>query len=710
MLRPRRMSRVSVTGTKAVMPEVIEAVHGLNLLHLEGYDGSWEGFDPGDPIDRAETASERLVTVRAIESILDLDADDGGPPRVVTEAAIEEQLESVRTEVNALDDRRSDLRDDLRRIDDRLEAAAPFVDLGIDLDLLRGYDRVTVRVGEGDPAAVEAALDGLEGPVGTFAGETAVAVVASADATAVDEALVGTEFTAVDVPEADGAPAEYVAELESQRQRVESELVDVEDQLEELRLEAGRFLLAAEETLSIEVQKTEAPLQVATTENAFVAEGWVPTDRYPELAERLDERVGDHAAVEELERADFEPPDHGHGHGEAVADGGEHTAMGGRPPVIQDNPAPVRPFELLVRTISRPSYSELDPTVVLFLTFPVFFGFMIGDLGYGLLYVAIGYWLWSAFDSEAIRSLGGIALWAGGFTALFGVLYGEVFGLHLVSEYLWEGALGLHGAPIEKGLSPAGAEFARAWLVVVVLVGLAHVTTGYVLDFVGTWRGHGLSEAVLESGSWMGLMLGVWIWIFSRSLSAMKPAFLFSAFDGHPFGLGFAGFSPTVGLAGLGLGAVGFVLLLYAEGGIGLLESLNVLVNVLSYARIAAVLLAKAGMAFVVNLLFFGVYAEGDPAVYHFMISHGPAYVAEHAPEAEVLFPGLIHSGVVGVLAGVIVLVLGHLVVLGLGITSAGLQAVRLEYVEFFSKFYYEGEPGEAYEPFGYERTHTVAE
>jgi len=67
MLRPERMSKVSVTGSRGVMPTVIETVHELNLVHLSDYDGSWEGFDNGDPMAGAEGSSEKLVTVRALE-------------------------------------------------------------------------------------------------------------------------------------------------------------------------------------------------------------------------------------------------------------------------------------------------------------------------------------------------------------------------------------------------------------------------------------------------------------------------------------------------------------------------------------------------------------------------------------------------------------------------------------------------------------------
>jgi V/A-type H+-transporting ATPase subunit I len=198
----------------------------------------------------------------------------------------------------------------------------------------------------------------------------------------------------------------------------------------------------------------------------------------------------------------------------------------------------------------------------------------------------------------------------------------------------------------------------------------------------------------------------------------MKPDFLFTIFDGEPFALGFSGFSPAVGTLFLAVGGLGF--LLYVAGEvkhlgvagvlIGVLESLSVLSDALSYTRIAAVLLAKAGMAFVVNLLFFGVYVtgEGSHAAWHFGLGHMP-HVGDtyHGHEVtSIMFPGLVHSGIAGLLGGLLILVIGHLLVLALGITSAGLQAVRLEYVEFFGKFYDGG--GEEYEPFGYERSYTT--
>ncbi|GAB6860569.1 V-type ATP synthase subunit I [Haloplanus litoreus] len=714
MLRPERMSKVSVTGSKGVMDDVVEAVHDCNLLHVTEYDGTWEGFEPGTPIDGAEEASEKLVTVRSIESILDVDDEDAGPTRIVTDDALEDELEEIRGRVNELEDRRDDVRSELGRVEEQLSSVEPFATLGIDLDLLSGYETLDVVVGEGDVDAVERAVvdaDGID-DVELFAEGGVVAIFARPTEGADDvitDALVGVDFTTLEVPDAEGSPEEYVSELDHRKQQLDSKLRTVEDELKEVKLDAAGFLLAAEEKLSIDVQKREAPLSFATTDNAFVAEGWIPTEEYTGFAAAITESVGDHAEVEELQRATFDA--HGEeavrenvsdgvegtaaaatdGNGDEVrADGGGVVMADDDPPVIQDNPGLVRPFEVLTQAVSRPKYAEFDPTVVLFLTFPAFFGFMIGDVGYGIVYTLIGYYLLTNFDSDAFRSMGGVTIFAGIFTILFGVLYGELFGTHLVSTFLWGGH-----APLHKGLQPTYLLWAQAWLVISVLVGVLHLNIGWLFDFVENYQLHDVKHAVLESGSWLLMLNGLWLWVFSEHAETAKPDLLYDVWQivGLESGLGIG---PTVGIAAAALFGLGLVLLIVGEP-VEAIEFLNVFVNALSYTRIAAVLLAKAGMAFTVNLLFFGAYASSDGA-YHFMYSgesHG-----------TVMFEGLMNMGPGMLVLGIVVLLVGHLLVLALGVTSAGLQAVRLEYVEFFGKFYEGG--GREYEPFGYDRQYTT--
>ncbi len=746
MLRPERMSKVSVAGSRGVMPTVIETIHELSLVHLSDYDGSWEAFDNGNPIEGAEEASEKLVTVRALESTLGLSADEADPGALTS--GWEDRLEEIRTRINELDDRQTEINDELRTVNEKIDRVEPFAELGIDLDLLSGYETVDVLVGEGSHEDVEAAVADSDEirAFETFTGGDVVAVVAAptedAGDSPIDDALVGLEFTRYEVPETDKSPEDYVSELESRKRDLESQLDEIDAELEEVKREEAGFLLRVEEELTIEVQQAEAPLQFATTEHAFVAEGWLPTDEYDRLVAALDDAVGDSVEIEELVRADYndegyptstEEVDHGGPGGEdettdeeerevatqeVAADGGTTTASSGvvtmvdEPPVVQDNVGPAKPFEFLLRLIDRPKYSELDPTIVLLLTFPAFYGFMLGDLGYGILYTTVGYLLYSRFDEDIVRSLGAIGIWAGGFTMLFGILYGEFFGMHFLGDIVFGGS-----PPLHKGLQPVYAKYGQTWLMLSVIIGLAHLTLGYIFGFINDLD-HGVGDAFLENGSWALLMIGVWVWIFSRHADSVKPEFLFTSFgtgSEAAYELGFTGFSAEIGLfGGLSLAAIGFVAMVYGEvkhyGVLGIiiggLESFNVLGDVLSYLRIAAVILAKAGMAFVVNMLFFGVYVveTEEGAEWHFGTSHAPQHMLEqgtyHGHEVtEVMFGGLLHGGILLAIIGVFILVLGHIVVLLLGVTSAGLQGIRLEYVEFFNKFYEGG--GRVFEPFG---------
>ena len=755
MLRPEQMSKVSVTGAKSVMNETIETLHDLQLVHITDYDGSWDGFEPGDSLEGADETSSMLVTVRSIESILDVSDDDVGSAAVSLENP-DERLEEIRTEVNELDDKRDDLRGRQREIQDRLDQMELFADLGLDLDLLWGYDSLAVRVGEGDPEQIRAQLEEDEGidAFELFSGTDSVAVFArEAVDGALEDAMVGVPFTQYEVPNKSGDPASNVSDLEQERKRIEADLEKVESELESIKLDNADFLLALEEKLTIDAQKSEAPLRFATTERSFIVEGWLPTDEYKTLTSDLQNRLGERVEIEELERAAYTSSGHmahddvhdtNHPDEEVSTDGGERTEAetaddqrvapdGGEtiddpdeenevatdggtaegyttvqddPPVIQRNSKIVNPFEVLTKAINTPRYSEFDPTFIVFVTFPFFFGWMIGDLGYGLVYVLIGYWVYNRFDSEAVSNIGAVVAWMGIWTTLFGVLYGELFGLHLLEQ--------LGTEPIfHKGLSEIA--WAEVWLIFSVFLGLVHLNIGYLIQLVEEYQLHGGKPALLEAGSWILMLNGIWVFIFSKTFTGAKPDFLVGpdaalASHDYVFNIGFTGFPATIGWIGVGAFVAGLVLLAIGPTH-ELVEGLVPLVHVLSYTRLMAVLLSKAGMALAANLLYFGAYEDKEG--FHFLHTKDPSELEEGK---DLIFGGLFNMGSTtdigfltlapeGALLGLPVLIAAQLVVLAIGGTAA-LQAIRLEYVEFFEKFYEGG--GKNYQPFGYDRTYTT--
>jgi V/A-type H+-transporting ATPase subunit I len=743
MLRPEQMSKVSVTGSKSVMEEVIETVHEMHLVHITEYDGSWEGFEPGTPLEGSDETSSALVTVRALGSLLDVTEEDVGATTAVDLDDHEERLEEVRTAVNDLDDRRTELEERLRGIEEQLQRMELFADLGLDLDLLWGYDSLDVLVGEGSPEEVETALsesDDVEA-FDVFGGSGTVAAFGHmTDGSDLSDALVGVPFSAHEVPELTGDPESNVADLESEQNEIKAELEKVESELEALKAKHGAFLLALEEHLSIESQKYEAPLRFATTERSFILEGWVPADRYDEFENDLRSAVDDRIEVAELQRAAYtgdhlsHEPVHDDQHEETTiddTDGGltetdEESAEtdeerqrvapdGGTtdgvvtveddPPVVQKNLGILSPFELLTKAVNRPKYSEFDPTFILFLTFPLFFGFMIGDIGYGLLYMLIGYGVSSRFKTEGIVNFGKIVAWLGLFTAVFGVLYGEILGLHF---FEWFGS----EAIIHKGL--ADREWAITWLIVAVIAGWVHLDLGYIFELVEEYQLHGPKQAVVEVGSWLLMLNGLWVFIFSKTFTGGKPDFLVgpeALLNEGPLGFGFTGFPELVGIVGGLAFVVGFAILVTGPW-YEAFEFAVPLAHTLSYTRLTAVLLAKAGMALAANLLYWGVYEDEEG--FHYIHESTPAKKAEEGK--DVIFDGLANMGtsfelgplalgLEGALIGIPVFIVAHAVVLAVGGTAA-IQAIRLEYFEFFEKFYEGG--GKNYQPFGYDRTYTT--
>ena len=739
MLRPERMSKVSVTGAKAVMPDVIETVHEMNLVHLSDYDGSWEGFDNGNPLLGAEEASERLVTIRSLENALDLDEADVEPASSVDRDMLDERLGAAREAITEVEDRIAELREERRAIQDRINQLEPFAALEIDLDLFTGYDSIDVAVGTGPASQIEPAIADAERieAYELFAEDDVVAIFAAPAKGAsapIQDALVGVEFAEVAVPDAAGEPASLVADRRRERDALAEELDSLEQELASLREEFGPFLLAAERALSIDVDQAEAPLRFATTERAFVAEGWIPASQYEELEQALAAAVGDRVEVEELmtaaydghhdeHDAEHEGPAPGGAPSPAQTDGGreEPITMDDEPPVVLDNPTIASPFELMTNMVNRPKYRELDPTLAVFLTFPLAFGFMIGDIGYGALYMLMG-WFLLRYESAAMQAIGSIALWCGIFTVAFGWLFDDTFGIHALDYDLAAfNAMELLGLGfLDKGIQTP--EWLMTWILASLFFGWLHLNIGLVIRFVNELA-HGWRAAILEAGSWLLAMNGFLVWLFSYrgatlgpipdvglglgtdlTAASAKPAEFFGP-ESVIAATGFEGFPEFLGVIALVALVVGVVMVGIAEGVAGLAESPAwILGHFLSYLRIVAVLLGKGAMAFVVNLIVFGAYIAQDGPYEGYVLFNLPGGTPEAAAggyPVEMAFAGLawMDPWIIAIPVAIAVFIVGHIIVLLLGITAAGIQMLRLEYVEFFQKFFEGG--GREYVAFG---------
>lgn len=273
--------------------------------------------------------------------------------------------------------------------------------------------------------------------------------------------------------------------------------------------------------------------------------GWVPRHQFHALAARLHSTFGEVVVIEAC-----------------PIDRTEWATV----PVILRNPGFLRPFELFTRLIALPQYGSIDPTPFLGIFFPLFYGMILGDVGYGLLLAVSAVVVRRQFGHvPLVRDLTIILMIASGTAVFFGFLYGELFG------ELGE-RIGLHPTfnRMESFLS---------LLYLSIGIGAIHVMLAITLGALWAWR----------EGEWKACLtkLGGFLLVLSSvgSLASMT-----------------GWISPEWTLYGEG-GVLLSLVIIFGFGGIrGAMELHNV-VNVLSYLRLMGLGIASAALAFAANKL-----------------------------------------------------------------------------------------------------------
>jgi len=698
LLTPEPMQRTLIVASKGQQGVVIETLHKLRVAHFIDHQesqGEFSEFKLGHPLPSGAPASERLVRVRAILRHVGIEGAEPGTALSVSdiERKLASQLDAIERDVNAAHETRESLIGTLSEQRDLASKLAPLAALPLKLDDYRGYDSLTAYVGRADPGfeadALAAAPDALlvKGPVG---GGVFALFVPREQARAASEALYKHGFQEVEVPAGTGTPEERLREIESERTALENRAAQAKTQLERLASEQKDLLLAAEEHLSIIVEKAEAPLSFASTENAFVVDAWVPRLQVPTLELQLHKATGGNVYVKMVESGES----HAHNnpaHGaqadaafDAAAKEDHHVNMHAQPPTKYSNPAATRSFEWFTELFATPRYNEVDPTSIFAFFFPLFFGFMVGDLGLGILIAIIGWLLIKKLPKvDGMKQLGTAFVLAGLIAAAFGGLVfhdalGIPFGFtHHMEEELTADHLALACTPevYEKlGETTWGCLLGgNAWvsepligkvtdIPTMLLLSLAaafvHLGLGLLLGIRNEW-GHGAKHVVAKF-SYLMLLL------------AFYPAAI--ALLNAEFWTNVTGLSATTAYCFAGGGfLLGAVLLGWAEGAPGVLEIPTMFSNILSYLRLGAVAIAKGAMAVAFNNL--------------------------------TLIAALTGGSVVLVL-GLVGFVIAQVALLVLGILSGGIQALRLNFVEMYTKFYKGG--GKRYKPFGREPKATL--
>lgn len=320
----------------------------------------------------------------------------------------------------------------------------------------------------------------------------------------------------------------------------------------------------------------------------------------------------------------------------------EHSNICGQPPTKLKNPKLFKPFEMFVRMYGLPAYDEFDPTIFLALTYTFIFGAMFGDVGQGLL-LFIGGGLLYKFKK---MNLAAIISCAGIFSAFFGFMFGSIFGFEDIIDAVW-----LH--PLTHMTTLPFIGNLNTVFIVAVAFGMFLVMGTMLINIINGIKSHDLESALFSTNGIAGLVF-----------YAAVVATIFLFMTGHK----------------LPAAIVLIVMFLLPLLVIAAKEPLTALIE-------KKPKLIEGGVGMFLTQSFFELF---EVLLSYFsntlsFVRIG-AFAVSHAAMMEVVL--MLAGAENGTAPNWIVIVLGNLFVCGMEGLIVGIQVLRLEYYEFFSRFY----------------------
>ena len=326
-----------------------------------------------------------------------------------------------------------------------------------------------------------------------------------------------------------------------------------------------------------------------------------------------------------------------------------HESPTASPPTKLRNKGIFKPFQMFVSMYGLPAYNELDPTKFVALTYAFMFGIMFGDVGQGACLVIGGYLLYRLKH----LNIAGIISFCGLFSVFFGFMYGSLFGFEHAIPTLW--------------MKPMESENMMTTLILAVCFGVLLIIAAMVIQIINSIRQKNIGAALVGTNGLTGLLfyLIVIYIVVTKLLPSMGPtrfmALLTVLIILCLFAIAFA--EPLKAKINrkkfrLHEGPVMFV----TEAVFELLEVLlSYMTNSISFIRVGAFALSHAGMMSVVMMLS-DIETTTTPV-------------------------------------GIIIVIFGNLLISALEGLIVGIQVLRLEYYEMFSRFY--SGTGREFKPYG---------
>jgi len=624
------MRKVRIIGLKKNSPSVIRFLHERGIIELREVNNST--LDKGKPLEIYETVSEQLIRIRALKSGM---VPDGTPKPTkfdLKEALSECGKIKIDLELAGLQERRDAIIAKLEQIVEEHNMLSELDSLGIDFSTLssKRLDFYLGKIGVENFSKLRLGVSGITKEFSLAhvpAKGKLLCLIACKKGTDLRKAFDASGFAEIEMPKLSTSIDKRASDMEEEGKCLKKEMDEIDNRIFAISEKYYGRILELEEALAIEADRARVATKFGTTKDAFVLEGWIVKKELAKLTNSLREEFGSHVMIEEIETHELAP-------------------------TVLSNPAIVGPLEFLVEFFSLPRSDEIDPSFVLFFTFPIIYGMMIGDVGYGLLSFLMAGLIILKTKPGLLQ--GFAKLWAYGAvpTILFGIFFDEWMGFKF--QHLME-LFGTHvpGTFIRTvfgfdfGLSRI--ENVTGLLLLTIITGMLHLTLGLIFGFINE-RKHSMTHALAKLG-WIGIL-----W----SGLVLVGGLLF-----HAFGI------PGMAVAGV-IFLVSLVLIIRADGIIGIFEIPGIAGNALSYARIAAVGLAGLIPAeFAINKLLL--------------------------PNPK--------SGLVLMLIMIPIFIGLHVFNTFLAMFESLVQGARLNLVEHYGKFFHGG--GSKFAPFHVKRIYT---
>ncbi len=331
------------------------------------------------------------------------------------------------------------------------------------------------------------------------------------------------------------------------------------------------------------------------------------------------------------------------------------------PTLLKNNPV-VTNFEAITNMYSPPNAREFDPNTVMAFFYSLFLGFIMGDIGYGLIMALGGGLLWyKSRKGSGLKSLSGVFAVGGIFTIVWGFLFNSLFGIPVLPRTVMPSAFDMTTNTFDN-YTFIGMQI-PAVLVIAMMLGISQLLVGYLCRAYGEWRNGNILDGIFDGLIWAVFSAGVIIAV-SGLVEEFRLPSAFPAVGGIMAGVSLVCAALTAGRKEKLVGK-------FTKGFGAVYGVISYVSDILSYARLYGLMLSGAIIAQIISKYSIQFITGGNFAL---------------------------------IILGVVLMLVGHAFNLAIGLLGAYIHDARLQYVEFYGRFY-TGE-GELFTPLGSQHKH----